>query len=106
MIEVCNKTKKTIQYLKKVFFELLLDIYFYYTSPFPILLIHCAFRRIRRHLKYNWLPIGKGRPPVPENIVDLILDMKRSNLLWGSKRIRDELLFLGVSLHKQQFKEY
>jgi len=101
MIEFFKKLKLTIRYIKKVGFELLLDLYLYYSSPFPILLIFGALRRIRRRLKCLWMPKGRGRPAIPENIVDLILDMKRSNLLWGSKRIRDELLYLGICLHKR-----
>ena len=27
--------------------------------------------------------------------------MKKSNWLWGSKRIRDELRFLGINIHKK-----
>ena len=52
-------------------------------------------------MKYLWFPKGPGRPPVPENIVDLILDLKRSNLLWGALRISQELRLMGISLHKK-----
>ncbi len=52
-------------------------------------------------MKYLWLPKDPGRPPVPENIVDLILDMKRSNWLWGALRISQELRLMGISLHKK-----
>ncbi|MBT8374260.1 MAG: hypothetical protein KJN80_05045 [Deltaproteobacteria bacterium] len=52
-------------------------------------------------MKHLWFPKGPGRPPVPENIVDLILDMKRSNLLWGALRISQELKLLGILLHKK-----
>jgi len=58
-----------------------------------------SIKESKEDWKYLWLPkSGPGRPPVPENIVDLILDMKRCNPLWGKKRIRDELRFLGISL--------
>jgi hypothetical protein len=69
--------------------ELLLDLFLYYTSSYPLLLIIGALKRIKRIIKYLWFPKGPGRPPVLENIVDLILDMKRSSLL------------MGISLHKK-----
>ncbi len=91
----------TYQFINKVFVELLIDLFLYYTSSYPILLIAGAYRRIKRRLKYLWWPKGPGRPAVPENIIDLILDMKRSNLLWGALRISQELMLLGISLHKK-----
>jgi hypothetical protein len=32
---------------------------------------------------------------------DLIIDMKRSILLWGTLRISQELSLMGISLHKK-----
>jgi transposase len=85
----------------RVLNELLIDLYFYYTSSFPLLLIIDAFRRIKRRIKYLWHPPGPGRPPILENLLDLILDMKRSNWLWGALRISPELRLLGISIHKK-----
>lgn len=42
-----------------------------------------------------------GRPPVPAEVKSLILSMKNDNLLWGAKRIRDELHKLDIYLHKK-----
>ena len=42
-----------------------------------------------------------GRPPVPPCIKQLILDMKNSNLNWGTRKIRDELLKLDIDLHRK-----
>jgi hypothetical protein len=44
---------------------------------------------------------GFGRPPIPEPVVNLIIDMKRSNLNWGSKRISQELALLGLTVRKE-----
>jgi hypothetical protein len=85
----------------RILAEFFLDLFFYYSSSYPLLLIIGAFKRIKRRLKYLWFPKGHGRPPVPENIVGLIKDMKRSNLLWGALRISQELRLMGVSLHKK-----
>ncbi len=45
-----------------------------------------------------------GRPPVPHDIKQLTLDMKNNNLLWGVKRIRDELLKIDISLDKKTIR--
>ncbi|MDR0444579.1 MAG: helix-turn-helix domain-containing protein, partial [Treponema sp.] len=39
-----------------------------------------------------------GRPPITKAIKELILKMKNENRLWGSRRIRDELLKLSVKV--------
>ena len=77
------------------------DLYEYYFSPYPFLLLFGTCRRIWRRLRNIWLPKGKGRPPVREDLVDLILDMKRSNWSWGALRISQELGLLGISIHKK-----
>lgn len=101
MANLEEKTIITYRYFIRVMAELLLDLFLYYTSSYPLLLIIGAFKRIKRRIKYLWFPKGPGRPPVPENIVDLILDMKRSNLLWGALRISQELKLMRISLHKK-----
>ncbi len=45
-----------------------------------------------------------GRPPVPPGIKKLILEIKNNNLLWGVKKIRDELLKLDIKLHKKTIR--
>ncbi|MBF0316513.1 MAG: helix-turn-helix domain-containing protein [Oligoflexia bacterium] len=44
---------------------------------------------------------GKGRPAVSENIVNLILEMKRCNWGWGALRISQELALMGIKVHKK-----
>ena len=41
-----------------------------------------------------------GRPPVPQEIKQLILEIKNNNLYWGYLRIQGELLKLGIKLDK------
>jgi len=53
-----------------------------------------------RRLKVIWLPKRPGRPPVSEPIVDLILDMKRSNWGWGALKISNELKAMGINVSK------
>jgi hypothetical protein len=70
MVDLEEKTIITYRYFIRVMAELLLDLFLYYTSSYPLLLIIGAFKRIKRRVKYLWFPKGPGRPPVPENIVD------------------------------------
>ena len=104
------KTKLTVKFILRIYKEFFSDLWKYYSSPYPILLFIGTLRRIRRRLKYLWFPKGKGRPSVTENIVDLILDMKRSNWDWGAQRISDELGLLGIVIQKRTvqriLKEY
>lgn len=101
MIKVLQKLKISFRYISRVIIELLVDLFLYYTSSYSLLLIIGAYKRIKRRVKYLWFPKGAGRPTVPENIVDLILEIKRSNLLWGALRISQELRLMGISLHKK-----
>lgn len=81
--------------------EAFIDIWNYYFSTYPFLILLGAWRRLRRRLAAIWLPKSPGRPPVDEVLVDLILDMKRSNPGWGCQRISDELEILGHKVSKK-----
>lgn len=41
---------------------------------------------------------GGGRRPLRQEIKDLIIELKKSNPLWGAKRIRDELRKMGIKV--------
>jgi putative transposase len=45
-----------------------------------------------------------GRPPVPDEIKQLILNMKDDNLYWGNKKIQGELLKLGIALDEKTIR--
>jgi putative transposase len=62
---------------------------------------------------YRWLWKRKsrkrkqpGRPPISEEIVALIQRMARENRTWGAKRIRGELLKLGMRVAKSTIQRY
>ncbi len=56
---------------------------------------------IKKFWTYNSEKSKGGRPSVPAEIKNLILDMKNKNLYWGYKRIHGELVKLGIKLDKK-----
>ena len=94
------RIKWTSRMLWKTSKELISDLYKYYFTTYPFLLIIGAFRRLKRRMKIIWIPRGKGRPQVSDEICNLILDMKRSNYGWGALRISQELALLGIKVSK------
>ena len=96
-----TKLRWSISGFRLIFEELVRDLFTYYVSAYPILLILGAVRRFKRRMKSVWLPKSKGRPPVAEVVVDLILEMKRANWAWGGQRISDELKIMGIMVSKR-----
>jgi putative transposase len=62
------------------------------------------FRRVwKRKTKSNKEP---GRPPLTDQVVALIKQMAEENHTWGAKRIRGELLKLGLRVSKSAIQKY
>jgi len=47
-----------------------------------------------------------GRPHLPAEVRELIATMSRENVLWGTERIRGELLKLGIDVSNRSIRRY
>jgi hypothetical protein len=67
----------------------------------------CKFRHPFKSRKRKNLG---GRPKITAEIIEMIITLKKENMHWSSKRIRDELLQLGVKVSRNSItnilKEY
>jgi hypothetical protein len=45
-----------------------------------------------------------GRPPIPREVVDLVIRLKQENPRWGFKKIRDQVVYLGYNICKSSVK--
>jgi len=99
-----RKFKWSLRMIQKTLKEISKDLWDYYFTPYPILLIIGAIRRLRRRLKLIWVPRGQGRPQISQEVVDLILEMKRDNPGWGNLRISQEIALLGISISDESVR--
>jgi hypothetical protein len=64
----------------------------------------------RKRFKEHWTRLSRsgesGRPPVPEEVKELIRTMSSMNPTWGSPRIVGELTKLGISATKSTVEKY
>jgi hypothetical protein len=67
----------------------------------PETILNFQIKLIKKFRTFSSEKPRNGRPPVQKDIKLLILKMKNENLFWGCKRIRGELLKLGVDLHNK-----
>ena len=69
-----RKIIKTFQAYCHYFSLALLEIYSYYTSPFPFLILMKKLALAHRKIRIIWAPKSRGRKPLDKETIDLILD--------------------------------
>jgi transposase len=67
-------------------------------SASPRTIQRWATRFRRGLLRRSECRTQQGRPPTAEQIVELVITIKRENMQWGQKRISQELLRMGVQV--------
>ena len=90
-----KKIIKSIQIYLRYFHCALIEIYLYYTSPCPIHMLLKKWALANRAIRVLWAPPSPGRKPLDQEIINLILEMKKLNPRWGGQRISDELAKIG-----------
>ncbi len=65
------------------------------------------WHRLGWRLFWRWKSrSGSGRPHLSSEVRDLIATMSRDNRLWGTERIRGELLKLGIVVSNRSIRRY
>ena len=90
-----KKIIKSIQIYLQYFHCALIEIYLYYTSPWPIHMLLKKWALANRAIRVLWAPPSPRRKPLDQEIINLILEMKKLNPRWGGQRISDELAKIG-----------
>ncbi len=72
----------------------------------PSTVIAWRRRKFREYWAKRSAHRGPGRPPVPQEIQDLIQQMSEANVRWGAPRIRSELRMLGIDVAKSTVERY
>ncbi len=60
----------------------------------------------RLYWRWKSRPNRPGRPPITDEVRELILEMHRANPTWGAPRIHGELLKLGFTLAQSTVSKY
>ena len=101
-----QKIIKSIQIYSRYFHHALIEIYLYYTSPYPIHIILKKWALANRAIRVLWPPPSPGRKPLDQETINLILQMKKLNPTWGGQRISDELIKIGYKASADTVRKY
>ncbi len=64
----------------------------------PDTLVRWHVRGFRLYWTWRSRSRRGGRPPIPQNVRDLIRRVSQENHLWGAPRVHGELLMLGIEV--------
>ena len=110
-LEIYKRTdpKLIIKRTDRMFFSLMKELLsnwrerIFIVKPETVIKWHRTAFRIHWRLKSK--PIG-GRPEVNWELINLIKQMAKENLLWGVPRIHGELLILGFDVSQSTVQRY
>ena len=101
-----NKKRLKLQHFDRVIFSILSKIT-NIKETISIVKPETVLRRQKQLIKRFWTfktANQVGRPPVKNEIKQLILNMKNDNLYWGYKKIQGELLKIGITLSQKTIR--
>ena len=91
MLGSAVKFIQSIRIYFRYFYRTLREICFYYISPYPIHIFLKKWSLANRAIRVLWAPPHRGRRPIDQETIDLILEMKTLNPTWGIEKISNEL---------------
>ena len=59
-----------------------------------------------RNIRIIWAPSSPGRKPLDQEIIELILELKKLNPTWGAQKISNELAKIGIRVSKPTVLKY
>ena len=105
---MCSNFRKFLLSIKayyRYFNEALLEIYIYYLSPWPLYMLLKKWSLANRSVKIIWAP-KRGRNPLDQATIQLIIELKNLNPTWGAQKISDELAKIGYKVSKRTVLKY
>ena len=106
MLLCVKKILQSIQTYRKYFYEALIEIYLYYSSPWPIHTLLKKMALANRKIRIIWTNHSVGRRPLDQDTINLILKLKKLNPTWGGQKISDELAKIGYRVCKRTVLKY
>jgi len=86
--------------------QALIEIYFYYSSPYPLLVLMKRFALANRKIRITLFPKNIGRPLIDQKTIELIFRLKKLNPTWGAPKICDELKKIGIFHSRSTIAKY
>ena len=105
-----HQSRVRLTRLDRAFWVLLYRIWSHCLDTVVIVKPETVVRWHRQGFRAFWFwksrPRGRGRPPVPADIKNLIRRISQDNVLWGAPRIHGELLKLGIEISQGAVSKY
>ena len=106
MLENTIKFIQSIRIYFRYFYRALREVYLYYASPYPIHILLKKFSLANRAIRVLWALPHRGRKPIDQETIDLILEMKKLNPTWGIEKISNELAIIGYHACPETVRKY
>ena len=101
-----TKFIRSIRIYLQYFYRALSEIYLYYTSLYPIHIILKKWSLANKAIRILRAPPHRGKKPINQETIDLILEMKKLNPTWGIEKISNELAIIGYYTCPEIVRKY
>ena len=105
---VLNRPTRRPQLTNPDRFRLVLLAHFtkYWKQALHLVQPDTMLRWHRELFRFYWRRKSQGKPKILAETIELIHKLARENRLWGTQRIRGELLKLGIEVSKRTIQKY